>query len=527
MSLIAAIDAGTSSVRVILFDKKGTEVAKHQTGLTLFAPHPGWVEQDPVEIITALDHCFSEILANHQHLSKEDIIAIGISNQRETTILWDSVTSKPLHHAIVWEDIRTSTLVKKLIKKYGSKDHIRSRCGLPFSTYFSATKIRWLYDHIPEIAQKAAERRCKFGTVDAWIVWNLLGKHLIDVTNASRTMLMNLETLEWDPSLLELFGIDREILPDIVPSSHEYGTITNGSFAGLRLRACIGDQQAALLGQLCFEEGQANQSYGTSAVMLYNTGEKPVASEHGLLTTVAYQLEKEAKPVYAIEGSIASAGSSITFLLDNLQLVSTPSEVDTLAAKLTCVSSDANALEELPEPWNLTGGVYFVPAFSGLFAPYWRDDARALLFGITMNTKREHICRAVLEGIGHRIAEVAEAMQQDVASLDNPTSLRSITVNGGLARSDTLLQIQSDLLQMEIQRSSIIESTSMGAAILAGLGVGLWKDLSEVRELIQIQTVPFRPQISAEDAHRMKAGWKDAVARCFPMKPVDNESRPT
>ncbi|KAH3868573.1 hypothetical protein DPMN_031723 [Dreissena polymorpha] len=436
--LVGAVDQGTSSSRFLIFSTKDARlVTFHQQEIEQKYPNEGWCEEDPMEILQSVKTCMKEALTKLQQLniSPDKIKCIGITNQRETTVVWDKVTGEPLYNAIVWLDARTASTVNQLIEKTEckTKDGLRSLCGLPIATYFSAVKLRWLLDNVPAVSKAAQEGRCLFGTVDSWLLWNLTGGrnggcHITDVTNASRTMLMNIETLQWDDQLCKFFGVEKTMLPEIRSSAEVYGTLTEGPLKGLPISGILGDQQAALVGQLCFKPGQAKNTYGTGCFLLMNSGEKPVQSKNGLLTTVGYQLGPGKPAVYALEGAIAIGGACVKWLRDNLGIISTAPEIETLARKV-----------------DSTYGCYFVPAFSGLFCPYWQSDARGIICGLSQFTTKEHIARAALEAVCFQTRELLEAMAQD-----SGIPLRSIQVDGGMTANQLLMQLQADLMGIDV-----------------------------------------------------------------------------
>jgi glycerol kinase len=480
--LIGSIDEGTSSTRFLVFASKTAEVLTyHQVKIPHITPQEGWFEQDPMHILNSVIETINVTCDNLKKLNinYEDIVATGITNQRETTILWDAVTGKPLYNALVWMDMRTSSTVDAILL-HGKRDKnfLQSICGLPVSTYFSALKIKWLMDNVKDVKKAMDEKRCLFGTVDSWLIWNLTGGikgglHVTDVTNASRTMLINIETLKWDPYLCKIFDIPMHILPEIKSSSEIYGYITDVTvLAGIPISGVLGDQQAALVGQMCFHQGQAKNTYGTGCFLLYNTGTTMVQSSHGLLTTVGYKLGPDKPPVYALEGSIAIAGISIKWLQDNLMILKDAKDSGDIAA----------AADEV-------GEVYFVPAFSGLYAPYWRKDARSVICGLTEETKPEHVVKAALEAVCHQVRDILEAM-----ALDCGYSLSKLLVDGGMTANDFLMQMQADYCGIPVVRPTMAETTCLGAAIAAGNAKGV-----EVWDLDNIQPVPsdtFLPSIS-------------------------------
>ncbi|CAG5127904.1 unnamed protein product [Candidula unifasciata] len=500
-NLIGAVDQGTSSTRFLIFNASTAEVVTyHQTEVRHILPKEGWVEEDPVEILESVKVCIEKATENLVGLGFKttDIKALGITNQRETTIVWDRTTGKPLYNAIVWLDMRTASTVQSLIRKTPGedKDYLRGLCGLPITTYFSAVKLRWLLDN-SEVVRKAAEDgRCMFGTVDSWLVWNLTGatdggQHVTDVTNASRTMLMNLSTLSWDDQLCSFFGIQKNVLPLIKSSSEIYGKMALTSLKGVKISGILGDQQAALVGQSCFKVGQAKNTYGTGCFLLYNTGFNLVESKSGLLTTVAYQLGRNKPAVYALEGAIAIAGAGVQWLRDNLGIISSSAEVETLASEV-----------------DSTHGCYFVPAFSGLFCPYWQNDARGIICGLTQFTNKKHIARAALEAVCFQTKELLDAMYKD-----SGLELTSLRVDGGMTSNSLLMQIQADILGISVVRPAMTESTALGAAIAAGSaeGVGVWRLEQEVSSIGTSDV--FEPTISLQERIDRLARWKEAVQR--------------
>ncbi|KAH9514969.1 Glycerol kinase 3, partial [Bulinus truncatus] len=499
-NLIGAVDQGTSSTRFLIFNADTAEVITyHQVEIKQIYPKEGWVEEDPMEILESSKICIEKATNNLVGLGYKasDIKAIGITNQRETTIVWDPTTGKPLYNAIVWLDLRTVSTVEELIKKTPghNKDYLRVICGLPIATYFSAIKLRWLLDN-SEVVRKAVEDgRCLFGTVDSWLVWNLTGgknggQHVTDVTNASRTMLMNLATLDWDDFMCRFFDISKHILPEIRSSSEIYGELAITDLKGAKISGILGDQQAALVGHSCFNVGQAKNTYGTGCFLLYNTGLSPVDSKTGLLTTVAYKLGKNIPAVYALEGAVAIAGACVAWLRDNLGILSTSAEIEKLASEV-----------------DTTHGCYFVPAFSGLFCPYWQNDARGIICGLTQFTNKRHIARAALEAVCFQTKEILNAMNKD--SGINLTSLR---VDGGMTVNSLLMQIQADLLGIQVVRPSMTEATALGAAMAAGVaeGVNVWKSLDS---LAPITSDVFEPSISLRDREDRFTKWRAAISR--------------
>jgi glycerol kinase len=452
---IASIDQGTASSRCLLFDERGRIVSVAQKEHHQIFPKPGWVEHDPVEIWQNVLEVVQEALAKAQ-LTLTDIVAVGIANQRETTVVWDRATGEPVQNAINWQDIRTDHLIHELASGVG-QDRFRDRCGLPLATYFSGPKIRWLLDHIPGLQERAEAGDVLFGTMDAWLIWNLTGRHVTDVTNAGRTMLMNLQTLEWDDVLLDAIGVPRAMLPEIRPSAEIYGEAT-GALAGLPVAGALGDQHAALFGQTCFAPGEAKCTYGTGSFLLLNTGEQPVTSANGLLTTVGYKIG-DAAPTYALEGSIAVTGALVQWFRDNVGVIGSAPEIETLARTV-----DDN------------GGCYFVPAFAGLFAPHWRSDARGVIAGLTGYITKGHLARAVLEATAWQTREVVEAMNSDAGF-----ELKTLRVDGGMTANNLLMQFLADVLDVPVVRPIVAETVSLGAAYAAGVGVGFWPDIESLR----------------------------------------------
>jgi glycerol kinase len=457
-------------------------------------PQPGWVEHDPDEIRSNVDLVIREALAEVD-ATPSDIAAVGITNQRETTMLWSRETGEPLGNAIVWQDLRTAELCRRLGGDEGA-GRFRDRTGLPLATYFAGPKIRWLLDHDPDLRARADAGDVAFGTMDTWVAWNLTGEHVTDVTNASRTILMNLRTLEWDDELLDAIGIPRAVLPRIVPSSGVIAPAT-GALAGVPLAGILGDQQAALFGQACFTPGSAKNTYGTGCFLLLNTGEEIVQSANGMLTTVAYQREGEAAR-YALEGSIAIAGAGVQWLRDNLHLIDSAPEITDLA-----LTVDDN------------GGVYFVPAFSGLFAPWWRDDARGVITGLTRFATSGHLARAVLESTAFQSRDVLEAMEADSGVV-----LSVLKVDGGMVANEILMQFQADMLDVDVVRPKISETTVLGAAYAAGLGVGFWSGLDEIAEHWE-EDRTYTPEMDPIDRERRWRQWHKAVDRSLDWVEAD------
>ena len=486
---VAAIDQGTTSTRFIVFDRLGQIICSNQQEHQQIYPQPGWVEHNPDEIWQRTQSVIKNAL-EIGNIEPTDIAALGITNQRETTIIWDRKTGKSYGNAIVWQDTRTHQICEKLAEVEG-KDRFQKRCGLPLATYFSGPKIKWMLDNIPGLREAADRGDAIFGNVDTFLIWHLTGgAHITDVTNASRTMLMDLQTLDWDAETLEIMAISRQMLPEIRPSSQVFG-IAKGLLAGVPIAAALGDQQAALVGQTCFSLGEAKNTYGTGCFMLLNTGETIVPSKQGLLTTVAYKMG-ESPAVYALEGSIAIAGALVQWLRDNLGIINTSAEVETLA----------NTVED-------SGGVYVVPAFSGLYAPYWKDSARGVIAGLTRYATKAHIARAVLEATAWQTREILDAMNQDSA-----VQLLSLKVDGGMVGNHTLMQFQSDVLGVPVVRPVVAETTALGAAYAAGLAVGFWSQLAELRDnwAVDCTWEPKMPIALREQKYRF---WKKAVSRTF------------
>jgi len=486
-----AIDQGTTSTRFILFTKNGEPAASHQIEHKQIYPQAGYVEHNPAEIWENTQECIKQTLLKSS-IKPEEIAAIGITNQRETTVIWDKNTGIPLYNAIVWQDLRTAGICDAFAKN-GGQYRFQKTTGLPLATYFSGPKIKWLMDNIPSVAGAVKAGTAVFGTMDTWIIWNLTGIHATDVSNASRTMLMNIETLKWDKSMLYQLGVPESVLPKICPSSSAtaYGvTKKDGVFkASIPVCGCLGDQQAALFGQACYDEGDAKNTYGTGCFLLLNTGNKPIISSNGLITTAGYLIENE-PPVYALEGSVAVAGSLVQWFRDKLGIISSAPEINKLA----------ESVED-------NGGVYFVPAFSGLFAPHWRSDARGLIIGLTHFTGRAQIARAVLEAVDFQAREIFEAMEKD-----SGINLKSLKVDGGMTASNLLMQFQADILDVTVILPKVAETTALGAAYAAGLAVGFWKDKDEIRKNWALSK-EWKPQMAPEKREKYFSEWKKAVER--------------
>ncbi len=502
-AFVGAIDSGTTSTRFMLFDPEGNVVASDQREHRQIFPRSGWVEHDPLEIWERTRQVIGATLAKAQ-ISHADLAAVGITNQRETAILWERATGKPIHNAIVWQDTRTDQICHQL-QAQGHAEQIYHKTGLPLATYFAGPKIRWLLDNIPGARDRAESGELLFGTVDSWLIWNLTGgAHITDPTNASRTMLMDLVTLDWDDELLQILQVPRALLPAIRPSSDPEGyghTLSTGPFRGeVILSGVLGDQQAATVGQTCFSPGEAKNTYGTGCFMLLNTGNEIVHSQNGLLTTVCYQMGNQ-PPVYALEGSIAMAGATVQWLRDNLRLIDNAAESEELA----------KSVED-------SGGCYLVPAFSGLFAPYWRSDARGVLVGLTRYVNRAHIVRAALESICYQTREILEAM-----NADSGVPLHTLKVDGGATVNNFLMQLQADILGTQVIRPKVAETTSLGAAYAAGLATGFWRNLDDLRANWHVDQ-QWTPQIDEAKRATGFAGWKKAVTRTFDWVAESHES---
>jgi glycerol kinase len=487
---VAAIDQGTSSSRCLLFDRDGAVVGAAQREHAQLHPHAGWVEHDPLEIVANVRAVIDEAVAG-AGASAADVAAVGITNQRETTVLWDRASGEPVANAIVWQDTRTAALVDELAG--GDVDRLRATTGLPLSTYFSGPKARWLLDADPSLRSRAEAGELCFGTIDSWLIWQLTGgaEHFTDVTNASRTLMMDLRSLDWSEEALELIGIPRALLPEIRSSSEVYGELRAGTaLDGIPLAGVLGDQQAALFGQACFDPGDAKNTYGTGCFLLVNTGAEPVASQK-LLATVAYRLG-DGPPQYALEGSIAVAGAGVRWLRDQLGVIASADEVEALAASV-------------PD----TGDVYVVPAFSGLFAPRWRSDARGAIVGITAYTTKAHIARAMLEATAWQTREVLDAVR-DAAGTG--VSLGQLKVDGGMTVNELLMQFQADVLGIPTIRPQVSETTALGAAYAAGLATGVWSSLDDVRANWQ-EAARWEPRMDRDEVKRRYARWREAVER--------------
>ncbi|MFC6014796.1 glycerol kinase GlpK [Plantactinospora solaniradicis] len=487
---VAAIDQGTTSSRCIVFDAAGQIVSVAQREHRQIYPRPGWVEHDAEEIWAAVEQVVREALAKAS-IGADGLVAIGITNQRETTVVWDRATGRPVHHAIVWQDTRTGPLLRRLESEYGEQ-RFRERTGLPLATYFAGPKLRWLLENVDGLRDRAERGEVLFGTMDSWLIWKLTGRHLTDVTNASRTLLMNLHTLDWDPELLDALGVPAAMLPEIRSSAEVYGTAgraLDGALDEVPVASALGDQQAALFGQTCFQPGEAKCTYGTGSFLLLNTGESPVSSSHGLLTTVGYRIG-DRPATYALEGAIAVTGSLVQWLRDNLGLISSAPEVEDLA----------RTVED-------NGGCYVVPAFSGLFAPHWRSDARGVIAGLTGYVTKGHLARAVLEATAWQTREVVDAM-----NADSEVALRRLRVDGGMVANGLLMQFLADVLDVPVVRPQISETTCLGAAYAAGLAVGFWPDLATLRAQWR-QDAQWQPAMEPAHRDRELRNWRKAVDR--------------
>ena len=486
---ILALDQGTSSSRAIVFDEKGTTCAVAQREFRQIFPQSGWVEHDPHEIWASQASVIAEAISI-MDINGLNLAGIGITNQRETTIVWDSETEEPIYNAIVWQDRRTSDYCDEL-KKQGLTDMIRQKTGLIIDAYFSATKIKWILDNVAGARKRAEKGKLMFGTVDTWLVWRLTrGEvHVTDVSNASRTMLFNINTLDWDQELLDLFGIPRSMMPEVKSSSEVYGHTKTTIFAHkVPISGIAGDQQAALFGQMCTEPGMVKNTYGTGCFLLMNSGEKPILSQNNLITTVAWKIGDKVN--YALEGSIFVGGSVVQWLRDGLHVINSSSEVEALAS-------------QVPD----TNGVYFVPALTGLGAPWWDQYARGTITGISRGTTTAHIARAALEGIAYQTMDITAAMSRDAG-----VPLRELKVDGGASRNNLLMQFQADILGTKVIRPQVVETTAMGAAYLAGLAVGYWSSIDEIRKQWQVDRI-FEPSWDEKQIQTARSGWEDAVKR--------------
>jgi len=491
---VGAIDQGTTSTRFMVFDNEGRVVSVAQKEHQQIYPKPGWVEHDPAEIIARTTEVADEAI-RRAGINAAELAAVGITNQRETTIIWERKTGKAIANAIVWQDTRVADEVARYAAA-GGQNRFREATGLPLSTYFSSLKARWLLQNVAGAREKAASSDLLFGTVDSFLVWHLTGGtsggvHVTDVTNASRTQLFNLTTLQWDPALLAAFEIPASLLPAVRSSSEVYGEAAIGALKGIPIAGILGDQQAALVGQTCFDPGEVKNTYGTGCFLLMNTGERRVPSTAGLLTTVAYQFDKS--PVhFALEGSIAISGALVQWLRDNLGLIAKSTDVETLA----------RGVED-------NGGVYFVPAFSGLYAPYWKDSARGVIAGLTRYANKGHLARAVLEATAYQTRDVVEAMEKDAG-----IKLKGVRVDGGMVGNELLMQFQADILSREVVRPVVQETTALGAAYAAGLATGFYSGTEELRAKWKSDRV-WKPQMASAEREKLYRGWKKAVTRSF------------
>jgi glycerol kinase len=490
----AAIDQGTTSTRFMIFDHGGKVVAVNQKEHEQIYPKPGWVEHDAIEIWKRTQEVVKGALLEG-NVDPKDIAAVGITNQRETTVVWEKATGKPVYNAIVWQDTRTDRICNDLAKD-GGQDRFRPKVGLPLATYFSGPKIKWILENVEGVRAKAEKGEVLFGNIDTWVVWNLTGGpnggvHVTDVTNASRTMMMNLATLDWDPEILKIMGVPRAMLPAIKASSEVYGNAKGGDLNGIPVAGILGDQQAALFGQACYDVGEAKNTYGTGCFMLLNTGTKAVQSKNGLLTTLGYKIGDQ-PAVYALEGSIAITGALVQWLRDNLEMIAKSTEVEALA----------KTVED-------NGGIYFVPAFSGLFAPYWKSDARGVIVGMTRYVNKGHIARAALEATAFQTREVLDAM-----NADSGVDLTALKVDGGMVFNELLMQFQADILGVPVIRPTVAETTALGAAYAAGLAVGFWEKVEDLRANWG-QDKSWRPLMGEGEREKLYKGWKKAVTRTF------------
>jgi glycerol kinase len=489
----AAIDQGTTSTRFMIFDHAGKVVGVDQKEHEQIYPKPGWVEHNPMEIMERTHEVIKGALAKAK-VDPKDIAAVGVTNQRETTVVWEKATGKPVYNAIVWQDTRTADICNELAKD-GGQDRFRPKVGLPLATYFSGPKIKWMLENVPGLRARAEKGELLFGNIDTWVIWNMTGgpkggAHVTDVSNASRTMLMNLQTLDWDPDILKIMGIPRAMLPTVKPSSSVYGTGVD-EIAGIPVAGDLGDQQAALFGQTCFGPGEAKNTYGTGCFMLLNTGTKPVPSKSGLLTTLGYKIGNQ-PAVYCLEGSIAITGALVQWLRDNIGLIEKSADIEGLA----------KTVED-------NGGIYFVPAFSGLFAPYWKNDARGVIAGMTRYVNKGHIARAALEATAFQTREVLDAMNKD-----SGVPLTALKVDGGMVYNELLMQFQADVLGVPVIRPTVAETTALGAAYAAGLAVGFWKEVEDLRANWG-KDKEWGPKMDTATRDKLYKGWLKAVTRTF------------
>jgi len=493
---IAAVDQGTASSRCIVFDVRARIVSVSQIEHEQINPQPGWVEHDAAQIWRNVQYVIGDALAKVQ-LSASDLVALGLTNQRETTVLWDRATGVPVHNAINWQDMRTDHLVRELGGDEGT-DRFRDRCGLPLATYFSGPKIRWLLDNVDGLQERAEAGDVLFGTMDSWMIWNLTGRHYTDVTNAGRTMLMNLETLDWDDSVLDAMGVPRAMLPEIRPSMEIYGE-ANSELSGVPVAAALGDQHAAMFGQTCFENGDAKCTYGTGSFLLMNTGPQPVRSSNGLLTTVGYKIGDQ-PATYALEGSIAVTGALVQWFRDKIGLIGSASEIETLA----------RTVED-------SGGCYFVPAFAGLFAPHWRSDARGVIAGLTGYINKGHLARAVLEATAWQTREVVDAMNSDAG-----VEMTALKVDGGMTANNMLMQTLADVLDVPVVRPLVAETPALGAAYAAGLAVGFWPAVEDLQANWH-KAAEWLPAMEPAVREKGYRKWRKAVQRTMDWVDDDDD----
>lgn len=491
---IGAIDQGTTSSRFIVFDRRGTIISVAQKEHRQIYPKPGWVEHDPLEILANTNEVIGAALAR-ANLTAADIAAVGITNQRETTVLWNKTTGQPICNALVWMDARTDQLVQRYTRE-GGQDRFRATTGLPLTTYFSGLKLLWIFENVEGARELAESGEALFGTVDSWLTWNLTGGvhggvHVTDVTNASRTMLIDLAICRWDSAMLRQFEIPEACLPRIMPSSAIFGDITIAPLAGVKIAGILGDQQAALVGQTCFAPGEVKNTYGTGSFMLMNTGTEPVQSKAGLLTTLAYQFGTE-PPHYALEGAIAITGALVQWLRDNMKFFDVAGQIEPLA----------RSVED-------NGDVYIVPAFSGLYAPYWKDDARGVIVGLTRYVTRAHLARAALEAIAYQVRDVVEAMQAD-----SGIKLATLKTDGGMVVNELLMQFQADIMNAPVVRPKVSETTALGAAYAAGLAVGYWRSTDDLRANWGVDKT-WMPNMTEKARDHYYKSWKKAVQRSF------------
>ncbi|CAO3682651.1 unnamed protein product [Rhizopus stolonifer] len=487
---IGAIDQGTTSSRFLIFDNEGRLITFYQQELPQTQPKQGWIEHDPYDILETVTKCIDQTIHRFELMGYDvkDIKGIGVTNQRETAVAWNKKTGEPLRNTIVWSDTRTDEIVHTL-KQRENAGIVKEYSGLDISSYFTAVKYKWMLENDEQVKEAVKDDVACFGTVDSWLIFKLTGGtvHVTDVTNASRTLLMDLKTLSWQPELLDFFNVPAKVLPKLCSSSEIYGKMADGPLEGIPIAGCIGDQQAALLGQKCFDRGEVKCTFGTGAFMLFNTGKEPIQSTHGLITTVAFQLGKDA--YYALEGSMAVAGSSLRWLRDNLRLINTMEEVS-----------------EMAEHVSDTGGVFFVTAFSGLFAPYWRDDARGTMIGLTTYTTKYHLARATLESMSYQARAILESMNKDAG-----VPLRVLKVDGGVSNSNVAMQIQADILGIPVERPAMRETTALGTAIAAGLAVGVWKSVHDLDNVNVDGVSDFQPHLSESQREERYDIWQKAV----------------